>query len=183
MSPLWELVCQRRRPRSRPFFLQMCTAPCGSWLASEGGLAADHFPTGVHIHFCGNGGWRFRSYSESLFQTPKRNQKALPSIRCLAQARHALTPALLRGPAAIGHPWPGAATAASMPRCPLRNACVRPLGKGQKIKIKIKSRSNGNGNGKINSFAGKPAPTVGQGTSLRAWSAVRPPSLASQLLQ
>ncbi len=30
------------------------------------------------------------------------------------------------GPAAKGHPWPSAATSASMPRCPLRNACVRP---------------------------------------------------------
>ncbi len=28
--------------------------------------------------------------------------------------------------AAKGHPWPSAATSASMPRCPLRNACVRP---------------------------------------------------------
>jgi hypothetical protein len=37
-----------------------------------------------------------------------------------------LAPALLRGHAAIGHPWPGAASAASMPRCPLRNACARP---------------------------------------------------------
>ena len=31
-----------------------------------------------HIHCCGCCRWRFRSYSESLFQTPKRNQKALP---------------------------------------------------------------------------------------------------------
>jgi hypothetical protein len=62
---------------------------------------------------------------------PKGSKRLCPSIRCLAVARHALTPALLRGPAAIGHPWPGAATAASLPRCPLRNACVRPLGKGQ----------------------------------------------------
>jgi hypothetical protein len=30
-----------------------------------------------------------------------------------------------------------------MPGCPLRNACVRHLGKGQQIKIKIKNRSNG----------------------------------------
>jgi len=28
--------------------------------------------------------------------------------------------------AAKGHPWPSAATSASMPRCPLRNTCVRP---------------------------------------------------------
>ncbi|BBP57652.1 hypothetical protein PHLH4_12420 [Pseudomonas sp. St316] len=28
--------------------------------------------------------------------------------------------------AAKGHPWPSAATSASMPRCPLHNTCVRP---------------------------------------------------------
>jgi hypothetical protein len=78
-----------------------------------------------------------------------------------------------------------------MPRCSLRKACVRPLGKGQKIKIKSRSNGNGNGNdndndndnGKINSFASKPAPTVGQGTSLSNCSAARPPSLAGQLPQ
>ena len=30
-----------------------------------------------HIRFLGCIGWRFRPYGESLFQTPKRNQKAL----------------------------------------------------------------------------------------------------------
>ncbi|PVZ57150.1 hypothetical protein C9422_15685 [Pseudomonas sp. B1(2018)] len=29
-------------------------------------------------------------------------------------------------PAAIGHPWPGAANPASMPGCPLRRTCARP---------------------------------------------------------
>jgi len=33
---------------------------------------------GVHIHCCGNGCLWFRPYGESLFQTPKRNQKARP---------------------------------------------------------------------------------------------------------
>ncbi|AEA71756.1 Hypothetical protein PSEBR_m1664 [Pseudomonas brassicacearum subsp. brassicacearum NFM421] len=33
---------------------------------------------------------------------------------------------MLRGPAAKGHPWPSAANPASMPGCPLHNACVRP---------------------------------------------------------
>ena len=33
---------------------------------------------GVHIRFCGVGCLRFRSYSDSLFQTPKSKQKALP---------------------------------------------------------------------------------------------------------
>ena len=74
-----------------------------------------------HIRFCGNGGWRFRFYSDSLLQTPKRKQNALPlhSVPRLGSA--------------CPHSGiaPGAATAASLPRCPLRNACVRPLGKGQ----------------------------------------------------
>jgi len=87
---------------------------------------------GVHIRYCGHGGWRFRPYGDSLFSNAKKVSKnARPSIRCLARARHALTPALLRGHAATGHPWPGAASAASLPRYPLRNACVRPLGKGR----------------------------------------------------
>ncbi|KPG94285.1 hypothetical protein AEQ67_23690 [Pseudomonas sp. RIT-PI-q] len=83
----------------------------------------------------------------------------------------------------------GAATAASLPRCPLRNACVRPLGKGRQIKIKFKnhnhshSNGNGNGNGKINSFASRLAPKFERGTPARNWLAVSPFSLASQLLQ
>jgi hypothetical protein len=38
-----------------------------------------------------------------------------------------------------------------MPGCPLRNACVRPLGKGQQIKIKIKIKIKNRSNGKIKS--------------------------------
>jgi hypothetical protein len=37
-----------------------------------------HLRLGVHIRFCGDGCWRFRSYSDSLLQTPKRKQNALP---------------------------------------------------------------------------------------------------------
>jgi|GEM_PF-1408835 len=87
---------------------------------------------GVHIRCCGHGHLWFRPYGGSLLaNAPKVTKKSCPSIRCLAKARHALTPALLRGPAATGHPWSGAASAASLPRYPLRNACVRPLGTGQ----------------------------------------------------
>jgi len=61
-------------------------------------------------------------------EKPQSNQRALaPFVRCLAKARHALAPVLLRGPAAIGHPWPGAANPASMPGCPLRRTSSRPL--------------------------------------------------------
>jgi hypothetical protein len=83
---------------------------------------------GVHIRCCGHGGYWFRFYSESLSKSAKVT-KALfaPFVRCLAQARHALAPVLLRGPAAIGHPWPCAANPASMPGCPLRRTCTRPL--------------------------------------------------------
>ncbi len=92
---------------------------------------------GVHIRCCGNGGLGFRPYGGSLLANagmpaqPKVTKRSRPSIRPLAKARGALTPALLRGHAATGHPWPGAASAASLPRYPLRNACVRPLGKGR----------------------------------------------------
>ena len=40
--------------------------------------------------------------------------------------RGSLTPSLLQGPAAKGHPWPIASLAASMPLNPLRNDSVRP---------------------------------------------------------
>ena len=40
--------------------------------------------------------------------------------------RGSLTPSLLQGPAARGHPWPIASLAASMPLNPLRNDSVRP---------------------------------------------------------
>ncbi|EJL07228.1 hypothetical protein Pchl3084_2690 [Pseudomonas chlororaphis subsp. aureofaciens 30-84] len=87
---------------------------------------------GVHIRYCGHGDLWFRPYGGSLLaNAPKVTKRSRPSIRPLAKARGTLTPALLRGPAATGHPWPGAASAASLPRYPLRNACVRPLGKGR----------------------------------------------------
>ncbi|BBN54800.1 hypothetical protein TRE132_29250 [Pseudomonas chlororaphis subsp. aurantiaca] len=54
---------------------------------------------GVHIRCCGNGHLGFRPYGDSLFSNAKKvSKKACPSIRYLARARHALTPALLRGP-------------------------------------------------------------------------------------
>ena len=41
------------------------------------------------------------------------------------------TPVLLRGPAAIRHPWRGAALAASMRLGPLRKTCVQPAPKSR----------------------------------------------------
>ena len=82
---------------------------------------------GVHIRFCGNGCLGFRPYGGSLGKAPSNQGLFAPFVRCLAQARHALAPVLLRGPAAIGHPWPCAANPASMPGCPLRRTSSRPL--------------------------------------------------------
>ncbi|SDT38586.1 hypothetical protein SAMN04490191_4212 [Pseudomonas lini] len=72
------------------FLADVHRSNCGSWLACDGGLIADWDFDGVHIRFCGNANWRFRFYSESLFQTPKRNQKALPlhSVPRLGSACH-----------------------------------------------------------------------------------------------
>ncbi len=93
------------------------------------GLGVGDWGLGVHIRFCGHGRWRFRFYSESLGKAPS-NQGLLPrhSVPRLGSAcpHSGIAP----GPAAIGHPWPSAANPASMPGCPLRNTCVRPLGKG-----------------------------------------------------
>jgi len=51
-----------------------------------GGLRADHvLGGGVYIHFCGNGGWRFRPYGEALFSNAKKvPKKARPGVRPLA---------------------------------------------------------------------------------------------------
>ena len=59
--------------------------------------------------------------------SPKEPRALAPFVRCLGEARLSLAPVLLRGPAAIGHPWPCAANPASMPGCPLRRTSTRPL--------------------------------------------------------
>ena len=52
---------------------------CGSWLASDGGLTADlNDADRVHIHCCGNGCLGFRSYSGSLWKSPKVTKGLLP---------------------------------------------------------------------------------------------------------
>ncbi len=109
------------------WFMRMYPNPCRSRLAGDGGLMADHFLSGVHIHSCGNGHLWFRPYGESLLaNAPKGTKRSRPGVRPLAKARRSLAPVLLRGPAAIGHPWPCAANPASMPGCPLRRTSTRP---------------------------------------------------------
>ncbi len=80
----------------------------------------------VYIRCCGNGGLCFRSYSGSLLKSAKVSKTLLPhhsAPRLGSVCPHSgITP----WAAAKGHPWPSAAIPASMPGCPLRNACVRP---------------------------------------------------------
>ncbi|XUK68890.1 hypothetical protein ABMA08_21125 [Pseudomonas yamanorum] len=53
---------------------------------------------GGYIRFFGNGHLWFRSYSGSLWKSPKVSKGLCPACRRLAVARRSLTPALLRGP-------------------------------------------------------------------------------------
>ncbi len=97
---------------------------CGSWVLAGCGMRER-----VHISvFLRSWPLAVSLLQRVTFEKRESNQSAsAPFVRCLAQARHALAPVLLRGPAAIGHPWPCAANPASMPGCPLRRTCARPL--------------------------------------------------------
>ncbi len=84
-----------------------------------------------HIRFFGSGCWRFRSYSESLFQTPKRNQKALrPGVRHFAEAQCSLATVPIRGHrlrfAALHLLSMYAAAPHGAARLPLMDAYARP---------------------------------------------------------
>jgi hypothetical protein len=87
------------------------------------------------------------------------------------------TPVSLRGPAAIRHPWRGAALAASMPLGPLRETCVQPAPKsrlavfgrfvygGQGL-IKSESRANqGGSRANQEQIKSKSRPVQSQGNS------------------
>ncbi|KAA0947878.1 hypothetical protein FQ182_09250, partial [Pseudomonas sp. ANT_H4] len=64
---------------------------------------------------CGNGCWRFRSYSDSLSKSAKVSKALLPYLsapRCgSAYPNEGIAPWV----AAMGHPWPSAAKPASLP--------------------------------------------------------------------
>jgi hypothetical protein len=67
----------------------------------------------VHIHCCGNGHLWFRPYGDSLFQTPKRKQKALPHHSVPRLGSACRIEGIAPWVAAMGHPWPSAAKPAS----------------------------------------------------------------------
>ncbi|MGF6558127.1 hypothetical protein ABIA48_004507 [Pseudomonas sp. S30_BP2TU TE3576] len=52
--------------------------PCGSGLAREGCVSGDDCFVGVHIRCCGHGRLWFRSYSGSLWKSPKVTKGLLP---------------------------------------------------------------------------------------------------------
>ena len=60
-----------------------------------------------------------------LAQEKVTKEKGTPFIRPRLR-RGSLAPALLRGPAYMGHPWPIKPLAASMRLAPLRNTSTRP---------------------------------------------------------
>jgi hypothetical protein len=69
------------------------------------------------------------AFGELLDKAPSNQGLVLLVWPFLRQG--SFTPVSLRGPAAIRHPWRGAALAASMPLGPLRKTCVQPAPKSR----------------------------------------------------
>jgi hypothetical protein len=120
--------------QSRQRAASSCAISCGRLSASDGFLSGGEF--WVHIRCCGDGGLGFRPYGESLFQTPKRNQKALLLRTALAgsgpfaagsiraqrlrfAALHRL-PLCLAAPDGRCAPTPGSIPSLSLPMSPVR---------------------------------------------------------------
>ena len=70
------------------------------------------------------------AFGELLLKSTKSNQKCLLSVGPFVP-QGSFTPVPLRGPAAIRHPWRGAALAASMRLGPLRETSVQPAPKSR----------------------------------------------------
>ena len=70
------------------------------------------------------------AFGDLLLKSTKSKQKCLLSVGPFLR-QGSFTPVSLRGPAAIRHPWRGAALAASMRLGPLRETCVQPAPKSR----------------------------------------------------
>ena len=129
----------------------------------------------MYIRCCGNGCLGFRSYSDSLFQTPKSKQKASPRRTASRYARCTLATVSIRGhrlrSASRRPPLDvfGSAERRYAPN-PLMNTYARPAegARDQKQDQDQKPKPKP-----------KPAHTIGLSTSGKYWSAARPPSRAS----
>ena len=74
------------------------------------------------------------AFGELLLNSREPDQPKVTKSACSRfgpPSSGSFTPVLLRGPAAIRHPWRGAALAASMPLGPLRKTCVQPAPKSR----------------------------------------------------
>jgi hypothetical protein len=120
--------------------------PCGSWLACDGGLTADHVLSGVHIHFCGNGHLWFRPYGESLLSNAVR-VNVFVALLLFYQLITALVSGRFFAPVSIrGHCPPVCFATTYMQRVRLRRTALRatprmntstqPPERGGQIKIK-----------------------------------------------
>src|SRR5690606_5701542 len=92
--------------------------PCWAPMSENGAALSSARATGCALH----------GASLSLVSPRESDQReGAPCIRVWSlRAQTSLTPAPLRGHATKGHPCPFVTRSASMPRVPLRNACVRP---------------------------------------------------------
>ncbi len=68
---------------------------------------------GVHIRCCGHGGYRFRSYSGSLWKSPKVTKGLLPHHSAPRLGSVCPNAGLNPWAAVTGHPWPNTANPAS----------------------------------------------------------------------
>ena len=107
---------------------------------------------GGHIRFCGDGGWRFRFYSESLGKAPS-NQTLLP-LTYGASPRLAM-PSLRS--CSVGPPPSAIHGRGRLPRHPCRGApCATPAfglwERGKQIKIKSHSHSHSHSRSKDRSL-------------------------------
>ena len=92
---MWERACPRWRCISQLMYrLTLSHRGIGIYTT----LLSSAYWVCVHIRCCGHGHLGFRSYSGSLWKSPKVSKGLCPACRHLAGARCSLTPALLRGP-------------------------------------------------------------------------------------
>ena len=125
--------------------------PGWSALACVGWKTAKRFPpqvacrlaSGAALSSAATTGCALHGASLSLVWPRESNQReGHPCIRVWPlRVQTPLTPTLLQGHVTKGHPCPFVTRSASMPRVPLRNACVRPPEGGRKSESPEKSEA------------------------------------------
>jgi len=141
----------------------------------------------VNIRFCGCCRWRFRSYSDSLFQTPKSKQKALPRRTALRLGsvfpRYGVHPGASPPVCFAAPPLDVCGSAAW--RCapnPRMDTFARPAEGAEDQKPHQEQEPKPKPK-QIKRSQPSAVPTGDWVYSVGVWSAVRPPSRASSLPQ